>query len=86
MKSKIKLNYDSNIIVIIVFYIIVLLYCIVEVFAADMTVPSLNPVVRAWVCGYTAGYNDGTRDKTEPKSMESISCEKYRSMVTSANK
>ena len=67
--------------------ILALFYGTVAVFAADLKVPKTHaPAVSAWICGYSAGFEDGIRKLDDPRQPESPQCDKFRSQAKSVLK
>ena len=67
--------------------ILALFYGTVAVFAADLKVPKMRaPAVSAWICGYSAGFEDGIRKLDDPRQPESPQCDKFRSQAKSVLK
>jgi hypothetical protein len=77
--------------------ILALFYGTVAVFAADLKVGTTrvmsgvltkkpNQEVSAWICGYSAGFEDGIRKLDDPRQPESPQCDKFRSQAKSVLK
>jgi hypothetical protein len=63
---------------------LVMCYFLSQALAADMKIPPKeNPAVRAWICGYSAGFEDGIRKLDDPRQPESPQCEKYKAQAKS---
>jgi hypothetical protein len=65
--------------------ILALFYGTVAVFAADLKVPK-KQATSAWICGYSAGFEDGIRKLDDPRQPESPQCDKFRSQAKSVLK
>ena len=55
--------------------------------AADMKILKKgSPAVSAWICGYSAGFEDGIRKLDDPRTPETPQCDKFRSQAKSVLK
>jgi hypothetical protein len=53
--------------------------------STEIKVPP-NPAIKAWICGYSAGFEDAIRQKTDARTPESVQCEKFRAQAKSVIK
>jgi hypothetical protein len=67
--------------------ILALFYGTVCALAADMKViPKDYSTIRSWICGYSAGFEDGIRKLDDPRQPESEQCAKFRERAKSVVK
>ena len=50
------------------------------VHGADLKIPP-KPVIQAWICGYSAGFEDAIRQPTDSRTPESEQCAKFRAQA-----
>ena len=68
--------------------ILFLFFAMVMALAADMKVPpkAQDEPVKAWICGYSSGFEDGIRKLDDPRQPENDQCAKYRARAKSVLK
>lgn len=59
--------------------IMALFYGMASALAADLKIPAKREVaVKAWICGYSAGFEDAIRQPADPRQRASDQCEKFK--------
>lgn len=59
--------------------ILLMLYLLSFAIAADMKVPpKKEDTTRSWICGYSAGFEDGIRKLDDPRQPEPEQCARFR--------